>query len=282
MSMIKPAPVLRYPGAKWNLAEWIVSHMPAHRSYVEPYFGSGALFFTKPKSPLETANDINGHVVNLFRVMRERPEALAAAVEFTPFSRCEYELSYDRDLSVLDPVEAARRFLVRTWQGHGSAAEQYRNGWSIVRQEEKSPGRPLYRQWRNLPNRVLAAADRLKEAHIECRPAVEVIQAFAAPETLIYADPPYPTSVLSAKSKGRKIYDDVMTDAEHEEMLTALVSHPGYALLSNYACELYDDVLIPAGWTYETKRASTEKGGSREEILWLNPTARESLKGRLW
>lgn len=277
----KPAPTLKYPGSKWKLADWIISYMPEHKVYLEPYCGSAAVFFSKVPAALETINDVNGHVVNLFRAMRENPEELATAVALTPWSRSEYELSYDRPED-LDPVESARRFLVRTWQGHGSAADQHRNGWRVVRDVKKGPRRTPYRQWQGLPDRVLAAAERLKDAQIECRPAVEVIEAFNQPGVLIYCDAPYPSSTFSTARRGRKIYDYEMTDVEHLELLKTLIAHPGPVLASNYACELYDDLLIPSGWTYETKRATTEKGGSREEVLWINPVAQERLEGRLW
>lgn len=276
------APVLRYPGSKWRLADWIIAHMPPHRVYVEPYFGSGAVFFCKPSAKLETINDVNGHVVNLFRVMRENPEDLAAAVVATPWSREEYELSYERGLDVLDPVEAARRFLVRTWQGHGSAADQYRNGWRAVADVEKGPPRVPYRQWQNLPDRVLAAAVRLKNVQIECRPALDVMRGYWQPRILLYCDPPYVLSSISKSRNGRKIYDDVMTDEEHEEMLEVLAGHPGYVMLSGYASQVYDDALAGRGWGQRSITAATQKGDQREEVLWLNPAAIEALDGRLF
>lgn len=275
-------PVLKYPGSKWRLADWIVSHMPPHKVYVEPYFGSGAVFFTKPPAALETINDINEHVVNLFRVLRERSEELAAAIEMTPWSRIEYEMSYDRDLDSLDPVEAARRFLVRTWQGHGSAADQHRNGWRLVKDEDKGPRRTPYRQWQKLPERVLATADRLKNAQIECRPAVEVIEAFSQPGVLVYADPPYMLSTLSQTRNGRKIYDHQMTDEEHEQMLAVLLEHPGPAPLSGYDSPLYRRLEELADWMAVSVATYAEKGQQRLEVLWINPVAQEALGGSLF
>lgn len=275
-------PVLKYPGSKWKIADWIISHMPPHDVYVEPFAGSLAVFFRKVPAKLETINDVNGHVVNLFRVMREQPDELAAAVALTPWSREEYDASYDRDLAVLEPVEAARRFLVRTWQMHGTAASQHRNGWQVVRDETKGPRRAPYRQWQNLPERLLVAAQRLKEAQIECRPAAEVIAAFRQPGVLIYADPPYVISALGPKRRGRKIYDDQMTDEEHEELLATLMEHPGPVLLSGYDSPLYVRLTNDAGWSKTSIKACAEKGKSRTEILWINPTAAEAMKGRLF
>ncbi len=72
--------ILKYPGGKWRIAEWIISHFPAHKVYCEPFFGSGGVFFKKRPSNIETINDINGEIVNLFRVCREHPSELAAAM----------------------------------------------------------------------------------------------------------------------------------------------------------------------------------------------------------
>jgi DNA adenine methylase len=77
-------PILKYLGAKWNCASWIISHFPAHAHYVEPYFGSGAVFFNKQPAKHEVINDLSGDVVNLFRVIRDSAPDLAALIEMTP------------------------------------------------------------------------------------------------------------------------------------------------------------------------------------------------------
>lgn len=87
-------PVLKYTGSKWRMADWIISLMPPHRSYLEPFFGSGAVFFKKPPSRIETINDLDGEIANLFRCVREKTEELARAVELTPYSREEYERAW--------------------------------------------------------------------------------------------------------------------------------------------------------------------------------------------
>lgn len=91
--------ILHFPGSKWSMAEWITSHMPQHKTYLEPFFGSGAVFFNKAPSPLETINDIDGDVVNLFQVIRDRPHELAGMVEWTPYSREEYYSAYNNETS---------------------------------------------------------------------------------------------------------------------------------------------------------------------------------------
>ena len=109
--------ILHYPGSKWSMTEWIINYMPQHNTYLEPFFGSGAVFFRKNKSKNETINDIDGNVVNLFKVIRESPEKLAHVVQWTPYSRDEYY--YSLEYEAVDPIEKARLFLVRMWQAIG-------------------------------------------------------------------------------------------------------------------------------------------------------------------
>jgi len=95
--MNKPRMILKYPGAKWRIADWIISKMPKHHSYVEPFFGSGAVFFNKKPSAIETINDLDEDVVNLFSVVRNNAEALAEAVALTPYSRQEYNNAFNEN-----------------------------------------------------------------------------------------------------------------------------------------------------------------------------------------
>lgn len=265
-------PVLKYPGSKWRLAEWIVSLMPPHKSYLEPFFGSGAVFFTKPPSRIETINDLDGEIVNLFRVIRERPEELERAVALTPYSREEYDAAWERVKAgtVTDPVELARLTLVRYWQTHGSCV-YYRSGW-----KNDLAGREYaynVRYWTCLPEWIADVAERLKEAQIERAPAVEVIRRFASTEVLIYADPPY---VLSTR-KQRQYNVEMAEDAQHVELLEALLAHPGPVMLSGYDSALYNDMLT--GWTKLCHKAQSEHGGARTECLWVNYPVQMRLEG---
>lgn len=262
--MAKIAPVLKYPGSKWNIAEWIISHFPPHITYLEPFFGSGAVFFNKKPSKAETINDIDGNVVNLFKVIRERSEELIRLIELTPWARDEYYASYKKTGNEL---EDARRFLVRCWQAHGTRTDN-RTGWkSTVQGREGSNGIML---WRNkIPNRVLAVVERLKFAQIENQPAIQILERYKYPVVLVYADPPYPL-----KTRAGKMYAYEMTNQDHIELLDALDNHPGPVTISGYACELYDNRL--KHWATVTKKVTAEKGQIRQEVLWLNPICAEA------
>lgn len=263
-------PVLKYPGAKWRIADWVVGHFPPHATYLEPFFGSGAILFAKGRSALETVNDLDHRIVNLFRVLRERPDDLARAVALTPWAAEEHRLADAAQHEATgDAVEDARRFLVVAWQSHGADCK-WRNGW-------KRPGRSGRQKpaetWAGLPERLLGAVNRLRGVHIECMPALDLIARWAHPGCLIYADPPYPRS-----ERYRAYYRHEMTDDGHRALLAALDAHPGPVVLSGYRCDLYDSHLV--GWRCLERRAMAEGGRERTEALWLNAAASNRLSAR--
>lgn len=106
-------PALRYHGGKWRLADWIISHLPQHHCYVEPFGGPMSVLLRKPASAIEVYNDLDSHVVGFFRVLQNPmlAEQLRRSLENTPYSRAEFVLAW-RDCA--DPVEAARRMVIRT------------------------------------------------------------------------------------------------------------------------------------------------------------------------
>lgn len=265
--------VLKYPGAKWSIADWIVSLMPPHRSYLEPFFGSGAVFFRKPPSRIETINDLDREIVNLFTCIRERPEELERAVALTPYSREEYERAWAvlraGHVGKLDPVERARITLIRYWQTHGSCAI-YKSGWKNDVAGREYAYAAQY--WSRLPAWVAGTVERLRGVQIECLPAVEVIRRFQNPDVLIYADPPY----LLSTRKGPQ-YRVEMKDEDHVELLEALREHPGPVMLSGYESELYNDMLT--GWDKLQRPTQCEKGGRRVETLWVNYQVQTMIGG---
>ena len=250
--------VLKYPGSKQRIAGWIISQMPQHHSYLEPFLGSGAVLLNKPKSAIETVNDLDLDVVTLFRLIRERPEELARCLYATPYSRHEYEGAL---IQADDELEQVRRFLVRCWQGHGFKTNGKKVGWKNDVQGREAAY--AVRNWNRLPGRVMEVVERLKDVQIEQRPAVELIRRFNHKGVLIYADPPY---LLQTRSGAMYKYE--MTDQDHIELLEALLQHKGSVMLSGYDNPLYREYL--RGWHTESIKSATEYGSPRTETLWMN------------
>ena len=270
---MKPAPVLKLTGAKWALVEWILAHLPTnYERYVETHFGSGAVFFSRERARHETVNDIDGEVVNLFRVLQD-PESRARLIEvvsFTPWA--EEELLYcaepERRLGggdAADPVERARRLLVVAWMGI-SARRTGPPHFRFTAAGGSSNDRPPI-TWRKLPERIAVAGERLAGAQILRKDAVAVIRAHASPRVLMYVDPPYIRSTRS-----RAYYPHEMSEEDHARMLTALLEHPGAVVLSGYEHPLYREAL--GGWhRSETPGRAQRNAAAKTEVLWFNAAA---------
>lgn len=250
--------LLNYPGAKWGMAAQIVALMPSHRSYLEPFFGSGAVLFNKPPSAIETVNDIDGDIVNFFRVLRDQPEQLAEAISLTPYAREVFEDSHaNRGSSDFD---RAYRFAIRSKMGHGFKTYQ-KTGFKVdVYARERSY---CVGCWNRLPGDLLEAAARLKKVQIENRPALDLIRRFNHENVLIYADPPY-----LLETRGGKQYRHEMSDQDHLVLLEALKQHKGSVILSGYPSEMYDRELC--GWSVIHRTSYNQNADQRTEVLWCN------------
>lgn len=256
---------IKWPGAKWSYAEWIAAYIPPHKAYLEPFFGSGAVFFQKPQSTYETINDLDGGVVNFFRVCRDCPEELARKLYYTPFSRQEYieiqERSAGAELQLTgEVIEDARRFCVRCCQGFGSKMAD-RVGWKNTK-HSAGPINPA--TWSGVPQTVIEIAKRLKNAQIEQTDAVQLIRDYNADDCLIYADPPY----LGSTRRSRMYRVEMMGEPEHEKLLNALLEHKGPVILSGYDNEMYNGALC--GWHKEQKQGRANSAKIRTETLWMN------------
>lgn len=258
--------IIKYPGSKWSLANWIINCFPEHHSYLEPFFGSGAVLFNKPRSNIETVNDLDNNVVNLFECIRENPQKLANMIYMTPYAREVYERAY-RAIPE-DKFESALYFYIRLNMGHGFRTTGEKVGWkNDIQGRERSYAS---QDWCNLPDKIMQAAERLRGVQIENRPAVELIKKFNYKNVLIYCDPPY-----MLKTRHGKQYRCEMDDKDHEELLKVLLQHNGLVLISGYDTELYHDML--SGWTKLENTSYSQTHSKKCEILWMNfkPSGRQ-------
>lgn len=250
--------VLKYPGSKWRLASWIIRHFPpGYNNYVEPFFGSGAVLFNKPRSRNELINDIDDNIVNLFQVVRDYPIELAAAIEMTPYSQKEFKNCADGQHG--DQVEKARRYLVRAWQSFGAKVDS--KTWGETREGEVF--RPKY--WCGVPDRIITVAQRLKGVHVKNDNAFDIISENNYHDTLLYLDPPY----LSMTRCSTHYRNELGSVEDHYNLLQLAKKHKGYVIISSYKNDLYDQEL--KGWGIEQVNVSTNAGGKRVEAIYISP-----------
>lgn len=260
---------IKYPGSKWKMAQWIISKFPEHRSYLEPFFGSGAVLFTKPRSPIETVNDLDNDVVNLFSWIREDPERLAKAIYWTPYAREVYERAWEAQYTETDPFQRAVDFYIRMMMGHGFRTTGEKVGWKNDVQGREAAYAAGH--WCKTPEVIYEAAERLRGVQIENRPSAELIERFNFPNVLIYADPPYLLSTRHGKQ-----YRYEMTDQDHADLLDVLKAHKGPVMLSGYESKLYNDAL--STWHKDTFDTYAQTATKRKEVLWCNFELIEQLK----
>lgn len=252
--------VVKYPGSKWSIAKWIISHFPEHHSYLEPFFGSGAVLFNKPRSNIETVNDLDGNVVNLFKWIKDDPERLAHEIYYTPYARQVYEGAFAAVPE--DSLGKAVNFYIRLNMGHGFRTNGEKVGWkNDVQGRERSYA---LLDWCELPERIMQAAERLRGVQIENRPAVEVMSRFNNKKVLIYLDPPY----MPGTRYGKQYKHEMYAEKDHEELLGAAVQHKGPLLISGYDTELYNDAL--QGWQRKEHFCYTQARSKKTEVLWMN------------
>lgn len=252
-------PALKYFGGKWKLAKWIIGFFPAHHCYVEPFGGAASVLLQKEPSPYEFYNDLELEVVNFFRVLRENESELIRKIDLTPYSREEYELSYE---IADDPIEKARRFYIRSWQSHSSLSRK--TGWRNVFRGNRFHS--VTKDWDNIDH-LYAIAKRLKQVQIENRPALDLIKRVDTEGTLFYIDPPYLHETRSQKHL--KQYAFEMTEDEHIELAKCLNSIQGKAIVSGYDHTLYDELY--RGWTKREVASTKNYGGNSIEVLWISP-----------
>ncbi len=204
------------------MAKYIISMFPEHHSYLEPFFGSGAVLFNKPRSNIETVNDLDGNVVNLFEWIKKDPERLAHEIYYTPYARQVYDEAFATVPE--DSLQKAVNFYIRLNMGHGFRTNGEKVGWkNDVQGRERAYAT---KDWCDLPEKIMQAAERLRGVQIENRPAVDVIQRFNHSNVLVYGDPPYVLSTRHGKQ-----YRFEMDDPAQDDLLDVLLAHKGPVIL---------------------------------------------------
>lgn len=248
--------------------------LPAHRVYVEPFAGSGAVLFAKAPSTHEVLNDLNGNVVAFFRALRDESGELERVCRLTPYARDEY---HGADLAAEDlgDVERARRFFVRVTQSFNAEGVGTTAGWSNGMHRGASQATTV----NSIVDAMAATAARLRATVIDNRPAEDLIRAYDAEDVAFYVDPPYLGSTRSAldaaKRRSRNYACDMPGDVAHRALAEVLHGCAGAVLLSGYHSPLYDE-LYGDWWQSEVtvQRPTTNRRGATGsravEVLWSN------------
>jgi DNA adenine methylase len=275
--MSKPTrPPLRYHGGKWRAADKIIPLLPPHMTYVEPFGGGGSILLRKNRSVHEVYNDLDGDIVNVFRVLQHEEESkrLISLLELTPFSRDEFKIAYEKTEC---QVEQARRTIIRSMMGFSSSgATKSSTGFrSLDRVDGRSNSAA---QWNSLPDYLHLVTKRLGGVIIENEPAIDLIKRLDNKKALHYVDPPYLPDTRSSMKTGSTYYRHEMTEDDHIELIQLLQTVEGKVLLSGYNSDLYNDTLSDWEKVQFPSRAASARGTVlRNECVWIKPGSQNGL-----
>lgn len=261
-------PPFAYYGGKTTIAERIVGLMPSHRHYVEPFAGSLAVLLAKPPALMETVNDLDGHLMTFWRVLRDRPEDLMRVCALTPHSRDEHQAAYD--LAECEDLERARRVWVCLTQGRGNTLR--RTGWRHFQDPGRRGPTSMPDYLTSYVERMRGAAARLAHVSLEARDALDVIADYGRHEEVLI--PPY----LGSTRSSRQYLVEMSHDDEHQALAEVLRACKATVVLSGYESPLYADLFD--GWqrheieTYTGQgNHAEERNDRRTEVLWCNRSA---------
>jgi len=206
---------LNYMGGKSRLARVVADRLPASRCYAEVFGGAGWVLFAREPSYVEVLNDVNGRLVNLYRVVRDAPAELAEALELLPRSRALYE-EFRESAKAADPIAsaAAYYYLVKN-----AFSGQLGCGFSS---SKKYPGKYSMLADFNL------WARRLNKVTVENLDYADCLRRYDSAETVFYVDPPYVGT--------ERYYGGDFAPADHERLRDVLRGLKGRWLVSYNDC----------------------------------------------
>ena len=262
-------------GGKYSHLDWLLPLLPLAHHYCEPFGGSAAVLLNRIPSPVETYNDIDGELVNFFRILRDQKEALIEAIGLTPFSREEFQLAIKKPDGNVSDLERARRFYVRARQVRTGLAQTASNGrWANCLNTSRAGMSGAVSRWLGAVDDLPAIAERLLRAQIENDEAIAVIRRYDSEETLFYCDPPYPHETRGDS----KAYSFEMTNEQHEKLAVLLRSVKSRVALSTYRNQFTDRLY--KGWFRIDAPIRTIHSVKqpRQEVLYANYDPHKNIK----
>lgn len=253
-------------GGKYSHLDWLLPLLPITRQYCEPFGGSAAVLINKPPSLVETYNDIDGDVVNFFRVLRSDSHELQRQIALTPFSREEYFIALQDDASE-PPIERARRFYIRARQTRTGLAQTASLGrWANCKNSSRSKMAGVVSRWLGGIDALGEIAERLARVQIENRPALAVIDLYDDPDTLLYCDPPY----LHETRGDSAAYGFELGTDDHLALARKLRDCRSKVALSGYRCDFMDREFADWRRVDSAPRNCHSTKQPRIESLWMN------------
>ena len=268
---IKMKTPVTYWGGKQQLLHEILPMIPPHRQYDEPFFGGGAVFFAKRPSEIEFINDINGEMINFYRVLKREFSDLKDEVNVTLHS--EYQHAQARSIYA-SPL--GHNSIMRAWAvwmlSKQSIYAILGNSWRV--EIERNSAEAFHRAREAF---TIVYARRLERTSIFARDALSVIEATDTPTTFHYIDPPYYNSDCG--------HYDGYSEADFKGLLNALSTAQGKFLMSSYPSDILSENIAAHGWRTKEinmRKSAGSAGGQKVEALTWNYNENAPRQGELF
>lgn len=263
MKNVRPA--IKVHGGKYYLANWIESNFPTDydkMTYVEPYCGGANVLLNKQRSKIEVINDIDLSLVDIYRALRDEPKDFIRRLNLCKYCEETFEKSLKKAATPQEDYldGAITEFILRR-MSRGGLKKAF--AWSN-RLRGGQPGD--VNAWETALASLPGLSERLNGVFIFNKNAVEIIQAFNTPDTLLYCDPPY----LLETKVSKKVYSSELSTNDHIDLAYLLNNFKGKVVLSGYASPLYNRLY--KNWTIQKRKISKAKKDQKTEIIWMNYT----------
>ena len=256
-------------GGKYSHLDWLLPLLPNSRQYCEPFAGSAAVLLNRSPALVETYNDLDGEVVNFFRVLRDNSDELIRLISLTPFSREEYFTAIYDDTKNISDVERARQFYIRARQTRTGLAQKASLGrWANCKNTSRAGMSGVVSRWLGGVDALEAIAERLLRVQIENRPALDIINLYDDRETLFYCDPPY----LPVTRGDTNAYAYEMDEIQYYEFAKVINNCKGLVAVSGYDHPLMNEFFKKGKWvkSFEEEKPIHSTKDIRQEVLWTN------------
>ncbi len=257
-----------------KLAKWIISLMPNHIHYVEPFFGGGAVLLHKdPTGISEVVNDLDSELMTFWSVIRS-PEwfsEFVRCVQAVPFSEAMFDAAKTNSTYAQiaeSAVDRAVRFFILCRQSRQGLQKDFA---TLSRNRTRGGMNEQVSAWLSAVDGLPDVHARMKRVVVMNRDAIDVIRTQDGQETCFYLDPPY----LHETRVTTKDYKHEMDPYDHVLLLQELGRISGKFLLSGYMSSIYDHHALKNGWTRHefpivNNASGSEKKEVKTECVWTN------------
>ena len=252
---------IKYHGGKYYLRHQLLSLMPPHVMYIEPFAGGAQFFFFKPPSFYEVLSDVNAALINMWTIIRDEPEKLLSILRPMPYAESSFVWATAEEKT--DPAVKAAQTFIKYRQSIGGRGKS----WARPSKSRLRRGKPdNISAWESALDLIAPNSKRLKDVEIVCSNALDLIPKFGA-NNLIYLDPPYLPSTRAAA----KVYDHEMTLEDHKNLLDVILKSPAQIMISGYDNDLYNEKL--KDWKYLDINISNHAAGGKKK---------REMRERIW